>query len=111
MKYFDLGHAFNRNIKIMSFHKCKWSDRLVVRWQLTVQAYLDRNLEKAFLYIIVKLIFFFKFMIVLLFYVISWWALYFSFIIHFYFQHFPRFPHSFLVSGDFCCLLITFANS
>ena len=24
---------------------------------------------------------------------------------------FPRFPHSFLVSGDFCCLLITFANS
>ena len=23
----------------------------------------------------------------------------------------PRFPHSFLVSGDFCCLLITFANS
>ena len=48
MKYSDLGHAFNRNIKIMSFHKCKWSDSLVVRWQLTVQAYLDRNLEKAF---------------------------------------------------------------
>ena len=23
----------------------------------------------------------------------------------------PRFPHSFLVSSDFCCLLITFANS
>ena len=23
---------------------------------------------------------------------------------------FPRFPHSFLVSSDFCCLLITFAN-
>ena len=48
---------------------------LVVRWELTNQAYLDRNLEKPFLYNIVKLHLFFKFKIVLIFYVISWWAL------------------------------------
>ena len=50
----DLGYAFNRNMKIMWIHECKWPDSLVVRWQLTDQAYLDRNLEKPFL-IIVKL--------------------------------------------------------
>ena len=54
MKYSDLGHAFNRNMKIMWIHECKWSDSLVVMWQLTDQAYLDQNLEKPFL-IIVKL--------------------------------------------------------
>ena len=27
------------------------------------------------------------------------------------FSLFPRFPHSFLESGYFCCLLINFANS
>ena len=37
-----------RNMKIMSFHECKWSGSLVVRWQLTDQAYLDQNLEKHF---------------------------------------------------------------
>ena len=49
MKYSDIGHAFNRTMKIMSIHLCKRSDSLVVRWQLTDQAYLDRNLEKPFL--------------------------------------------------------------
>ena len=41
----------------MSIHYCKWSDRRVVtrRWQLTDQAYLDRNLEKPFFNKIVKL--------------------------------------------------------
>ena len=53
-KYSDLGHAFNRNMKIMSIHEFKWSGSLVVRWQLTGQAYLDRSLEKPF-YVIVKL--------------------------------------------------------
>ena len=33
------------------------------------------------------------------------------YIFHLYYSLFPRFPHSFLVSGDFCCLLMTFANS
>ena len=46
----DLGHAFDRNMKIMSIHECKGSDSLVVRWQLTDQAYLQRNLENPFLY-------------------------------------------------------------
>ena len=58
MKYSDLDHAFNRNMKIMSIHKInkyKSSDSLVVRWKLTDQAYLDRNLEKPFFNIIVKL--------------------------------------------------------
>ena len=30
---------------------------------------------------------------------------------HLYYSLFPGCPHSFLVSGDICCLLITFANS
>ena len=34
--------------EVMSIHKCKWSDSLVVRWQLTDQANPDRNLEKPF---------------------------------------------------------------
>ena len=98
----------------MSIHKCKWSDSLVVRRQLPDQAYLDRNLEKAFYYIYeCQIAYFFKFMIiiVLIFYIISWWALHFSFIFSRFYSSFPRFPHSFLVSGGFCCLLTTFANS
>ena len=70
MKYSDLGHAFNRNMKIMSIHECKFSGSLMVRWQLKDLAYLDRNLEKPFYYNIQiasvsKLVF----------YVISWRAL------------------------------------
>ena len=34
----------------MSIHERKWSGSLVVKWQLTNQAYLDQNLEKPFLY-------------------------------------------------------------
>ena len=49
MKYSDLGHAFNRHMKTMSIRECKWPGSLVVRWQLTDQAHLDRNLEKLFL--------------------------------------------------------------
>ena len=42
------------NTEVMSIHKCKWSDSLVVRWQLTDQAYPDRNLEKPFFNINLK---------------------------------------------------------
>ena len=35
-------------MKIMSIQECKWSGSLVVRWQLSDQAYLDGNLEKPF---------------------------------------------------------------
>ena len=62
MKYSDLGHAFNRNKNKMSLHECKLSGSLVVRWQLTDQAYLDRNMEKPFFYKIVKLHLFFVFL-------------------------------------------------
>ena len=48
MKYSDLGHAFNSNMKIMSIHECKCPGSLMARWQLTDQAYLDRNLEMPF---------------------------------------------------------------
>ena len=48
MKYFDLGDAFNRNMKIMSIQECKWSGSLMLRWQLTDQAFLDRKLEMNF---------------------------------------------------------------
>ena len=50
---------------------------------------------------------FLKFKIVLVFYA-SRGEFY---IFHLYLVAFIWFPHSFLVSGDFCCLLITFANS
>ena len=43
----------------MSIHECKWSGSQVVRWQLSDQAYRDKNLEKPF-YIIVKLHLFFN---------------------------------------------------
>ena len=48
VKYSDFGHAFNSNMNIMSIHEYKWCGSLVVRWQLTDQAYLNRNLEKPF---------------------------------------------------------------
>ena len=70
MKYSDLGHAFNRNMKIMSTNKANGLIAkkffIVVRWQLTDQAYLDETF-----YIIVKLHPFSN-LIVLVFYVISW---------------------------------------
>ena len=75
MKYSDLGHAFNRNMKIMSIHEIKWSGSLVV-------TFVGGNLQikptwietwKSLFFIIVKLhLFFFKFKIVLVVYVISW---------------------------------------
>ena len=49
MKYSDLGHAFNRNMNIMSIRECKWSDNLVVRWQLTDQANLIESWKIPFL--------------------------------------------------------------
>ena len=111
MKYPDFSHAFNRKMKIISFHLCKWSDSLVVRWQFTDQAYLDRNLEKPLFLFYCQIASFFKFKIVLVF-MSSRNEFY---IFHLYlallYSLFPRFPHCFLVRGDFCCLLITFANS
>ena len=90
VKHSDLGHAFNRNMKIMSIHLYKWSDSLVVRWQLIDQANLESKLGKAFL--IYNIAFVFKFKIVLIFYVISWWALHLSFIFsRFYFHYFQGF--------------------
>ena len=62
---------FNRTMKIMSIHECKWSGTLVVRWQLTDQAYLDRNLEK-----ILYLILFFKSKILFLYFTSSRGELY-----------------------------------
>ena len=50
MKYSDLGDAFNRYMKIKSIQECNWSGSLMVRWQLTDQAFLDRNLQMHFLY-------------------------------------------------------------
>ena len=51
MKYFDLGHAFTKIIRIMSILKSIWSDSLVVDIDHT---YVDRVLEGTILFVIVK---------------------------------------------------------
>ena len=59
VEYSNLGHAFTKNMKIMSIRLCNWFDSLVVSGLLPNQAYLDRNLEGTFLYNC-QIAFFFK---------------------------------------------------
>ena len=82
----------------------------MVRWQLTNPAYLDRYFEKTFflLYIFVKLHLISNLRLFLYFESSRLSFVFSSFYIH-YFLGFLT--HSFLVSGNFCNLLITFANS
>ena len=70
MKYSDLGHAFNRNMKIMSIHKYKWSDSLVVRWHLQIKPTGIKTWKSLF-YTIVQLHPFLKIKIVLIYFTIS----------------------------------------
>ena len=80
----------------------------MVRWQLTDQAYLDRNVEEPFFYIIVKLhLFFKKNKIVLVFYVISCWALHLSLVFsRFYIHCFLGFLTLFLSADNLCKQLV-----